>query len=171
MRRFLVWHENQTLPFVVAEDAVYAAEFPKAEARKPYTWNLASASQRVAQVEIEGLSHTAHYTISGNVVFLELEGFFYRLPYTNQRKAQDTAGAAQTVRAEIPGRVVKVLVKPGDAVAQNQPLIVQEAMKMEITLCAPANLVIANVQVTEGAQVEAEAVLVTFENPDNGKRG
>jgi 3-methylcrotonyl-CoA carboxylase alpha subunit len=64
-----------------------------------------------------------------------------------------------------------VLVKPGDAVAQNQPLIVQEAMKMEITLCAPANLVIANVQVTEGAQVEAEAVLVTFENPDNGKRG
>ncbi|MFZ5629678.1 MAG: biotin/lipoyl-containing protein [Spirochaetota bacterium] len=170
MRRYLVRHENQTLPFVVAEDAVYAAEFPQGETKKPYTWNLTSVRETSAQVEVDGLSHTAHYIVSDNVVLIALEGFFYRLPYTAQRQAQDAAGGAQAVRAEIPGRIVKVLVRPGEAVMQNQALIVQEAMKMEITLRAPGNLVVASVQVSEGAQVEAEAILVTFENSESGKR-
>lgn len=171
MRRYLVRHENQTLPFVVAEDAVYASDFPKGETQKPYTWNLTSLPESSAQVEIDGLSHTAHYVVSGSTIFICLEGFFYRLPFSSRRQAQDAAGGAQAVRAEIPGRIVKVLVRPGEAVKQDQPLIVQEAMKMEITLRAPGSLVVAGVQVSEGAQVEAEAILVTFENPDSGKRG
>ncbi len=171
MRRYLVRHEHQTLPFVVAEDAVYAADFPRADARKPYSWNQLSASPAMAQIEIEGRSHTVHYTILDNVVFLELDGFFYRLPYTNLRKAKDDNSAALIIRAEIPGRIVKVLTKPGDTVTQNQPLIVQEAMKMELTLRSPGNLVVAGVAVAEGAQVEAEAILVTFETPDSAKRG
>lgn len=171
MRRYWVRHENQNLPFVVAEDSVYTAEFPRAEARKVYAWNQTSAAEHSAQVEIDGLSHNVRYVVSGNVISLVLEGFYYRLPFTNLRKAQDAESGAQAVRAEIPGRIVKVLVKPGDAVTQNQPLIVQEAMKMEITLRAPGNLVVEGIQVSEGAQVEAEAILVTLENPAGGKRG
>lgn len=171
MRRYLVRHENQSLPFVVAEDAVYAADFPAAEAKKTYSWNLTALSDSSAQVEIDGLSHTAHYVVSGNTCFLSLEGFFYRLPFSSRRQAQSNAGGAYAVRAEIPGRIVRVLVRPGEAVKQDQALIVQEAMKMELTLRAPGDLVVAGVQVSEGAQVEAEAILVTFENPDSGKRG
>jgi acetyl/propionyl-CoA carboxylase alpha subunit len=171
MRRYLVRHENQTLPFVVADDTVYAGGFPTAEAKKLYTWNLTSAEEQSAQVELDRLSHTAHYMVSGNTIFIALEGFFYRLPFTTLLQAQEAAGGAQCVRAEIPGRIIKVLVRPGEAVTQNQALIVQEAMKMEITLRAPADLVVATVPVAEGAQVEAEAMLVTFENPDGGKRG
>jgi 3-methylcrotonyl-CoA carboxylase alpha subunit len=158
----------ETLPFIVTDDAVYAAHFPEPKAKRHYTWHRLSATHNAAQVKIEGLSHTAHYIVSGNVVFLELDGFFYRLPYTNLCQTDETAVATQVVRAEIPGRIVKVLVKPGDSVVQNQPLLVQEAMKMEITLRAPASLVVANVQVAEGAQVEADAVLITFETPDEG---
>ncbi len=32
----------------------------------------------------------------------------------------------------MPGKIVKLLVKPGDAIKKGQPLIVMEAMKMEV---------------------------------------
>jgi 3-methylcrotonyl-CoA carboxylase alpha subunit len=171
MRRYFVRHENQTHPFVVAEDAVYAAAFPAAQTKKLYTWNLTSTDQKSALVELDGLRHSVHYVMSGDTIFIALDGFFYRLHVTTQREVQAAASRAQFLRAEIPGRIVKVLVRPGEAVTQNQALLVQEAMKMEITLRAPADRVVASVLVTEGAQVEAGAILVTFQDPDSGKCG
>jgi 3-methylcrotonyl-CoA carboxylase alpha subunit len=47
----------------------------------------------------------------------------------------ETAGS-ERVTAPVPGRVVRVL-QPGDAVEKHAPLVVIEAMKMELTLCAP----------------------------------
>ncbi|MBJ7220325.1 MULTISPECIES: urea carboxylase [unclassified Brenneria] len=41
------------------------------------------------------------------------------------------------VRADMNGNIWKVLVKPGDEVEQGQPLIIVEAMKMELTIPAP----------------------------------
>jgi biotin carboxyl carrier protein len=67
------------------------------------------------------------------------------------------------VAAPMPGRVVKVLVKPGDAVAARQPLVIVEAMKMENELRAPRAGTVAEVRVREGQSVEANAVLVVLE--------
>ena len=50
---------------------------------------------------------------------------------------QAQARAGDIVSSPIPGRVTRVLVSPADVVAKNAPLIVVEAMKMEITLTAP----------------------------------
>jgi biotin carboxyl carrier protein len=62
----------------------------------------------------------------------------------------------------MPGRIVKVLVKPGEAVAARQGLVVVEAMKMENELRAPGPGTVTDVKVTEGASVEANAVLVVI---------
>jgi biotin carboxyl carrier protein len=67
-----------------------------------------------------------------------------------------------TVVAPMPGRVVKVLVKPGDEVAARQGLVVVEAMKMENELRAPRAGTVAEVRVREGAPVEASVVLVVI---------
>ncbi len=64
--------------------------------------------------------------------------------------------------APMPGRVVKVLVKAGDAVEARQGLVVVEAMKMENELRAPGAGTVTEVKVTEGASVEANAVLVVI---------
>ena len=64
--------------------------------------------------------------------------------------------------APMPGRIVKVLVKPGEAVAARQGLVVVEAMKMENELRAPGPGTVTEVKVTEGASVEANAVLVVI---------
>ena len=70
---------------------------------------------------------------------------------------------ARDIVAPMPGRIVKVLVKPGDAVVANQGLVVVEAMKMENELRATGNGTVASVQVTEGMSVEAQTVLIVVE--------
>ena len=69
----------------------------------------------------------------------------------------------QRVTAPMPGRVVRVLVKPGDEVAPRQGLVVVEAMKMENELGSPKAGRVKDVQVTEGTSVEAGRVLVVVE--------
>ncbi|MCW4456560.1 acetyl/propionyl/methylcrotonyl-CoA carboxylase subunit alpha [Flavobacterium sp. MXW15] len=65
--------------------------------------------------------------------------------------------------APMPGRVVATLVEPGSTVARGTPLLVLEAMKMEHTLQAPADGVVAGYRVRAGDQVGDGAVLVDFE--------
>jgi len=72
-------------------------------------------------------------------------------------------GAPVVVRSPIPGRVVKLLVKAGDAVAAGQTLVVLEAMKMENELRAPraGRVVDVDARCVEGAPVESGQDLVT----------
>ena len=82
------------------------------------------------------------------------------------RSGADTTTAKAVGPIEIvspmPGRIVKVLVKTGDAVAARQGLVVVEAMKMENELRAPRAGTVAEVRVREGAPVEANVVLVVL---------
>lgn len=73
------------------------------------------------------------------------------------------ASGSRNVTSAMPGRVVKVLVKPGDRVSERQPLVVVEAMKMENELRAPDNAVVRAVNVTEGMSVDAGVILVVLE--------
>jgi biotin carboxyl carrier protein len=69
----------------------------------------------------------------------------------------------QRVTAPMPGKIVKLLVKPGDEVQPRQGVVVVEAMKMENELRAHAAGTVSEVRVTEGASVEAGAILVILE--------
>jgi biotin carboxyl carrier protein len=76
---------------------------------------------------------------------------------------RDAGSGPRMIVAPMPGRIVKVLVKPDERVSPRQPLVVVEAMKMENELRAPRGGTIAEVRVSEGASVEANAVLVVLE--------
>ena len=65
--------------------------------------------------------------------------------------------------APMPGKVVRVLVKAGDAVSARQPLVVVEAMKMENELRAGRDGTVAEVHAREGASVEAGALLIVIQ--------
>lgn len=79
------------------------------------------------------------------------------------RVATPDASGPQRVAAPMPGKIVKVLVKPGDRVAARQGLVVVEAMKMENELRAPGPGIVSEVLVTEGSSVDAGAILVVVE--------
>jgi acetyl/propionyl-CoA carboxylase alpha subunit len=68
------------------------------------------------------------------------------------------------VTAPMPGTVIKVLVAPGDQVQARQPLLVLEAMKMEMPVTAPHDGAVRNVHVAEGDRVAGGAVLVELED-------
>jgi 3-methylcrotonyl-CoA carboxylase alpha subunit len=73
------------------------------------------------------------------------------------------AGAGGRVSAPMHGKVLEVLVAPGDAVRKGDRLAVIEAMKMEHTLLAPIDGIVAEVRVTVPAQVAQGAHLMTIE--------
>jgi biotin carboxyl carrier protein len=66
----------------------------------------------------------------------------------------------QRIDAPMPGKVVRVLVKQGDEVAEGQGLVVVEAMKMENELKSPKAGKVLELLAVEGAAVEAGARLV-----------
>lgn len=72
------------------------------------------------------------------------------------------ASGEQRVTAPMPGRVVRVLVRPDDAVTAGQPLVVIEAMKMENALTALRDGQVTQVLVAEGASVESGRLLLTI---------
>ena len=71
----------------------------------------------------------------------------------------------QTVEAEMPGKVVRVNLAPGDAVGEGQGVVVVEAMKMENEIPSPIDGVVKRVAVSAGQTVEAGAVLFVVEPP------
>ena len=76
-------------------------------------------------------------------------------------KASGAAGAV-SVKAPMPGNIMKVNCKVGASVKKGDVLMVLEAMKMENDICAPQDGVVASVEVAQGASVETDALLVTL---------
>jgi biotin carboxyl carrier protein len=101
-------------------------------------------------------------------LLVELGGRTVPVVVDGRRRRTGPDGAAlgegeQSVVAPMPGRVVRVLVAPGDEVALGQGVVVVEAMKMENELGAPKPGRVKDVSVTPGTLVEAGRVLVVIE--------
>jgi 3-methylcrotonyl-CoA carboxylase alpha subunit len=81
---------------------------------------------------------------------------------TCEADALDAAGDGSSIRAPIVGRIAKLFVKAGDAVAKGQRIAVVEAMKMEHVLHAARDGVVATVAVAEGQQVQQGALIAAL---------
>ena len=67
------------------------------------------------------------------------------------------------VGAPMPGKVVKILVKPGDRVKKGDTVAVVEAMKVETAVMAPQKGKVKEILVTRGDAVESGDLLVVLE--------
>ncbi|WP_315919504.1 acetyl/propionyl/methylcrotonyl-CoA carboxylase subunit alpha [Mesorhizobium sp. SP-1A] len=83
------------------------------------------------------------------------------------QSANEAGAGADSLRAPMPGLVKVVRAAKGNQVAKGQPLLILEAMKMEHTIIAPHDGVIADIA-AEGSQVTDGAVLVRFVEEDKG---
>ena len=70
--------------------------------------------------------------------------------------------SAGSVRAPLPGTVLRIAVNPGDQVSQGQSLLVLEAMKMENEILAPFDGQVREVKVSQGVSVNAGDTLVVL---------
>jgi biotin carboxyl carrier protein len=62
----------------------------------------------------------------------------------------------------MPGNIMKINVQNGASVKKGDVLIVLEAMKMENDICAPQDGTVASIEVSQGATVATDAVLITL---------
>ena len=77
--------------------------------------------------------------------------------------APAAAGAGSVeVTASVPGKVFKVEESVGQAVKSGDPIVILEAMKMEIPVVAPEDGTVAGINVSVGDAVESGDVLATM---------
>ena len=76
--------------------------------------------------------------------------------------AASAPAGGKTILSPMPGTILQVAVKAGDAVKRGQLLMVLEAMKMENEIQAPADCIVASVSVQAGATVSTGQLLLTL---------
>ncbi|MDO4681025.1 MAG: biotin/lipoyl-containing protein [Aerococcus sp.] len=82
-------------------------------------------------------------------------------PATKPAPAPTANGNGEQVKAPMPGTILEILVQTGEAVSENQPVLILEAMKMENQIVSPINGTITGIAVQKGDAVDVDALLFT----------
>jgi 3-methylcrotonyl-CoA carboxylase alpha subunit len=107
-----------------------------------------------------GHTYSSAYNAESALVTKDGNSFVVGLPRFNPSAAALGSGS---ILSPMPGRIIAVDVTQGQTVIKGQKLLTLEAMKMEHSLTAPFDGVVAELNASVGAQVQVEALLVRIE--------
>jgi biotin carboxyl carrier protein len=132
---------------------------------KAITVDALMSQPGVLSLIVEGRQYRC--VLDGNAVLIGGRRFAFEVSDPRSLQGRRGAGAAaagpRAVKAPMPGRVVRVLVAPGEDVAEQQGVVVIEAMKMQNELKSPKAGKVVRVAVAIGETVGAGDVLVVVE--------
>lgn len=114
---------------------------------------------------IDGVAHEILTAVDGDIVHIWMDGETQTLRYHDPVAyyGSHADGAADDiVVAPMPGTVIAVSAKQGQAVARGDTLLVIESMKLETAVKAPRDGVIAALHVKVGQSFDRSAPLATF---------
>ena len=109
--------------------------------------------QEVRSVDSEGMRE-AIFEVNGNRRIIKIKDKTVTANSSNSVLYANEDDPME-IGANIPGNIIKVLVKEGEKVEANQPIAVIEAMKMETNILASAAGTVERIYVSEGQQVKA----------------
>jgi biotin carboxyl carrier protein len=128
--------------------------------------DVAEVAPNVFSVLLSDRSNEVYVTPSPNgQLQLQTGGFEFTAEvvdprsWRGRRHGGAEAEGRQQITAPMPGKVVRVLVKAGDAVEAGQGLLVVEAMKMQNEIRSPKSGTVERVLIEEGQAVNAGEVL------------
>jgi biotin carboxyl carrier protein len=110
-------------------------------------------------LSIEGDENQIAATLAGHFYDVRLEDERERAAHAAETAAAPAGGPVNSV---MPGVVVEVFVKKGQAVEKGAPLLILSAMKMQNEIAAPASGTVTEVHVAPGQTVATGAKLVTI---------
>jgi len=112
----------------------------------------------------DGTALPARVLHRGDDLTIWLRGNAHALRVVDPRVPLDAdVAAAGRILAPMPGKVLEVLVSPGQAVTRGAVLLVLEAMKVQMRISAPADGTVSAILCSAGDLVEDGAELVTFD--------
>jgi len=113
----------------------------------------------------DGIVEQAVFARDARGLWLQWRGRSRRIDDTSRTAParRGLAAADGKLRAAMAGRVVALLARPGERVEAGAPLLTLEAMKMEHSLVAPFDGIVAELEAAEGAQVSEGALLARIE--------
>ncbi|MGA3040788.1 MAG: biotin/lipoyl-containing protein [Bryobacteraceae bacterium] len=122
----------------------------------------------VYSVLMDGRSYEARIEQSNGCVVVFIDGHRFEIEIRDPRRwsrqtGRQGAEGRLNVTAPMPGKIVRLLVAQGDAVAAGQGLLVMEAMKMQNEMKAPKAGRVVSITAHEGATVAAGDVLAAIE--------
>ena len=125
--------------------------------------NLTIRLTDIGDVKDDGF-RTVDFELNGMMRSVEIKDNNFSGSINHVEKAD--MGDPLQIGASIPGKVVKLLVKEGDEVTKNQPLIVIEAMKMETNIVAKTDGVIKSIKVADGDMVVDKQLLMIMKEAE-----
>ncbi len=117
-----------------------------------------SVGEHVFELSERLLHHAAFFKEAGEIT-LQWAGREYHLFDASQRR-RVVPSSAGDLRAPMAGKIIRILVQPGEPVRTGALLLILEAMKMEQQITAPHDGVVARLLCREGDQVSAGTELV-----------
>jgi len=124
-----------------------------------------TVSRSGAHVRVEGLAQpmTGTAMVSGDQVWVTVAGEVFLFSVTHGTPRAKATRDQDAFTPPMPATVVRILVKPGDAVNEGDVLIALEAMKMELPIRAPRKGVVRAVHCRESELVQPGHVLLEME--------
>ncbi|XBB66200.1 biotin carboxylase N-terminal domain-containing protein [Nocardioides sp. WV_118_6] len=132
---------------------------------------VTAAGPDVVEIEVDGVARTFRVFTSGDRVDVESSLGHVALRRKPRFVDPSTQVAAGSMLAPMPGSVIAVRAAVGDVVAEGQPILVMEAMKMQHTIAAPYAGTVTELSASAGQQVEAGAVLAVVEATETDSEG
>ncbi|KQV72994.1 acetyl/propionyl/methylcrotonyl-CoA carboxylase subunit alpha [Rhizobium sp. Root1220] len=137
------------------------------DGRRVIPVKIVSRAAEGCRAEVDGRQIEVMASLSAHQLVLGMDSKSHVFHLANPLDAETgKAAAGNTLIAPMPGFVKIVHTRQGSEVAKDEPLLVMEAMKMELTLVAPRGGTIEAVQVSEGQQVDEGAVLLTLQEEE-----
>ena len=130
---------------------------------RPEAQLLEAAPDRV-RLRWRGLDRVYQVARAGDRVFVDTATGSVALTLLPRLPTAPAAAETGSLKAPMPGKILRVEIAEGDRVEAGDPLVVMEAMKMEHTVSAPHPGVAASVNVSPGDQVESGQLLAVL-NP------
>lgn len=114
---------------------------------------------------VDGTRRRAYVARQKERTYVWLDGDEWTLAHSDARRrpAAQPSDSGGLLAAAMPGRVLDVLVREGDAVQRGAPLVLLEAMKMELRIQAAKDGVVSRVLVAPGQVVERGERLVEID--------
>jgi 3-methylcrotonyl-CoA carboxylase alpha subunit len=126
--------------------------------------DLMPAGDGAFSLVVDGLAQPVLLAIEGEDLHVHIAGRTHGLRHldpTRRFADAESAGGGDVARAPMPGTVVRVDVAAGQAVVTGDSLLVIESMKLETTIRAWHDGVVAALHVAQGQSFDRDAPLVT----------